>query len=89
MLLGKRAITPRSTYPLPALTAAAIVRKNAWWLIVRHFNDKEINMKSDGDIQRDVIDELQWDPDVDASNIAVSVKGGVVEWAGYVRIRQI
>jgi osmotically-inducible protein OsmY len=42
-------------------------------------------MKSDGQIERDVSDELQWDPDVDASNIAVSVTGGVVELAGYVK----
>jgi osmotically-inducible protein OsmY len=42
-------------------------------------------MRSDSDIERDVKDELQWDPDLDAANIAVSVKGGVVTLAGYVK----
>src|SRR5260370_10691104 len=42
-------------------------------------------MKSDGEIERDVKDELQWDPDLDASDIAVSVKKGVVTLAGYVK----
>jgi osmotically-inducible protein OsmY len=32
-----------------------------------------------------VKDELQWDPDTDATDIAVSVKGGVVTLAGYVK----
>src|SRR5436189_3546682 len=42
-------------------------------------------MKSDGEIERDVKDELQWDPDLDATDIAVSVKSGVVTLAGYVK----
>src|SRR5246127_4335056 len=42
-------------------------------------------MRSDSDIERDVKDELQWDPDTDATDIAVSVKGGVVTLAGYVK----
>jgi osmotically-inducible protein OsmY len=42
-------------------------------------------MRSDSDIERDVKDELQWDPDLDATDIAVSVKGGVVTLAGYVK----
>jgi osmotically-inducible protein OsmY len=42
-------------------------------------------MKSDDEIERDVKDELGWNPDLDASNIAVSVKDGVVTLAGYVR----
>jgi osmotically-inducible protein OsmY len=42
-------------------------------------------MRSDSDIERDVKDELQWDPDLDAADIAVSVKGGVVTLAGYVK----
>jgi osmotically-inducible protein OsmY len=40
-------------------------------------------MKSDSEIERDVRDELKWDPDLDASDIAVSVKGGVVTLAGF------
>ncbi|HLH95648.1 MAG TPA: BON domain-containing protein [Xanthobacteraceae bacterium] len=42
-------------------------------------------MKSDTDIELDVKDELQWSPDLDASDIAVSVKDGVVTLAGFVK----
>jgi osmotically-inducible protein OsmY len=40
-------------------------------------------MRADSDIERDVEDELRWDPDVDATDIAVTVKNGVVTLAGY------
>ncbi|TWA95869.1 BON domain-containing protein [Bradyrhizobium stylosanthis] len=40
-------------------------------------------MKSDSEIERDVRDELKWDPDLDASDVAVSVKDGVVTLAGF------
>jgi osmotically-inducible protein OsmY len=42
-------------------------------------------MQSDSDIRRDVEDELRWDPEIDATDIAVSVKNGVVTLAGFVR----
>src|SRR3954465_6345619 len=42
-------------------------------------------MKSDRDIERDVKEELEWDPDLDASDIAISVKNGVVTLAGFVK----
>ena len=42
-------------------------------------------MKSDNEIERDVRDELKWDPDLDASDIAVSVKDGVVTLAGFTK----
>ena len=42
-------------------------------------------MKSDSEIERDVKAELEWDPDLDASDIAVSVKKGVVTLAGFVK----
>jgi osmotically-inducible protein OsmY len=42
-------------------------------------------MRSDTDIQRDVQQELQWDADIDATDIAVSVKDGVVTLSGFVR----
>ena len=42
-------------------------------------------MKSDSDIKRDVEAELQWDPDIDATDIAVAAKGGVVTLTGFVR----
>jgi osmotically-inducible protein OsmY len=42
-------------------------------------------MKSDSEIERDVRDELQWDPDLDSTDIAVSVKNGVVTLTGFAR----
>jgi osmotically-inducible protein OsmY len=42
-------------------------------------------MRSDIDIKRDVEDELLWDPDLDATDIAVAVKNGVVTLTGFVR----
>lgn len=41
-------------------------------------------MKSDVEIQQDVIDELKWEPILDASEIGVTVKGGVVTLSGTV-----
>jgi osmotically-inducible protein OsmY len=40
-------------------------------------------MKSDSEIERDVREELKWDPDLNAEDIAVSVKDGVVTLAGF------
>ena len=40
---------------------------------------------SDSDIQRDVADELRWDPSLQDDDIAVSVRDGVVTLAGYVK----
>ena len=42
-------------------------------------------MRSDSDIKRDVEDELRWDPSVDATDIAIAVKNGVVTLTGFVR----
>jgi osmotically-inducible protein OsmY len=42
-------------------------------------------MKSDSDIKRDVEAELKWDPDIDATDIGVAVKAGVVTLTGFVR----
>lgn len=42
-------------------------------------------MRSDSDIKRDVEDELRWSPNIDATDIAVVVKSGSVELAGFVR----
>jgi osmotically-inducible protein OsmY len=41
-------------------------------------------MRSDSDLKRDVEDELRWDPRVDATDIAVAVKDGVVTLTGFV-----
>jgi osmotically-inducible protein OsmY len=47
--------------------------------------DEEPIMKSDSEIERDVRDELKWDPDLDADDIAISVKDGVVTLAGFTK----
>jgi osmotically-inducible protein OsmY len=42
-------------------------------------------MKPDSEIERNVKDELGWNPDLDAKDIAVSVDGGVVTLTGFVK----
>jgi len=42
-------------------------------------------MKSDSDIKHDVEEELRFDPDIDATDIGVTVKNGVVALTGYVK----
>src|ERR1700732_3564753 len=42
-------------------------------------------MRSDIDIKRDVEAELRWNPDIDATDIAVAVKDSVVTLTGFVR----
>jgi osmotically-inducible protein OsmY len=41
-------------------------------------------MKSDSDIERDVKEELRWEPGLDSTDIGVSVKNGVVALSGFV-----
>jgi osmotically-inducible protein OsmY len=41
-------------------------------------------MRTDAEIKRDVEDELRWDPDLDATDVAVAVKSGVVTLTGFV-----
>jgi osmotically-inducible protein OsmY len=41
-------------------------------------------MKTDTELQRDVLDELAWEPSVDAAHIGVSVNNGIVTLQGYV-----
>jgi osmotically-inducible protein OsmY len=43
-------------------------------------------MKSDSDIKRDAEAELKWDPHIDATDIAVAIKEGVVTLIGFVLI---
>jgi osmotically-inducible protein OsmY len=45
----------------------------------------ELMMKSDSELERDVKEELQWNPDLDASDIAVSARNGAVTLTGFVR----
>jgi len=42
-------------------------------------------MRSDSEIQRDVEEELRADPEINAADVAVAVKDGVVTLAGFVR----
>jgi osmotically-inducible protein OsmY len=42
-------------------------------------------MKSDSEIERDVKDELNWNPDIDATDIAVKAQSGVVTLAGFAK----
>lgn len=42
-------------------------------------------MKTDGELQRDVIAELDWEPSVDPADIGVSVVDGVVTLNGFVK----
>jgi osmotically-inducible protein OsmY len=42
-------------------------------------------MRTDSEIKRDVEQEIRWDADIDASDIAVAVKDGVVTLTGFVR----
>jgi len=42
-------------------------------------------MRTDSDIKRDVETELKWEPDIEPSDIGVSVKDGVVTLSGFVR----
>jgi len=49
-------------------------------------SSESILVRSDSDIKRDVEDELKWDPEImDPTDIAVSVKDGVVTLAGFAR----
>lgn len=43
-------------------------------------------MKTDHEIQRDVMDELTWEPSLNATEIGVAVHNGVVTLSGYVRL---
>jgi len=42
-------------------------------------------MKSDSQLQQDVMSELEWEPSVDHADIGVSVSDGVVTLNGFVR----
>ena len=42
-------------------------------------------MKTDEQLQRDVLDELRWDPSIDGAHVGVSVKDGIVTLSGHVQ----
>ena len=41
-------------------------------------------MKTDSELQRDVLDELKWEPSINAAHIGVSVKDGIAILSGHV-----
>ena len=41
-------------------------------------------MKTDSQLQRDVLDELKWEPRIDHSQIGVTARDGVVTLTGFV-----
>ena len=41
-------------------------------------------MKTDSELQRDVLDELKWEPSVNAAHIGVAVNDGIVTLSGHV-----
>ena len=41
-------------------------------------------MKDDKQLQRDVLDELDWEPSIDAAEIGVTVRDGIVTLTGHV-----
>jgi osmotically-inducible protein OsmY len=43
---------------------------------------QEETMRSDNDIQRDILQELKWDPRLQGSDLAVGVRDGIVTLAG-------
>ena len=46
---------------------------------------KNMNMmKSDSQLQKDILEELKWEPSVNEANIGVEVKDGIVTLAGHV-----
>jgi osmotically-inducible protein OsmY len=46
---------------------------------------RRMAMRSDGEIERDVKEELKWNPDLDSTDIGVSVSKGVVTLTGFVK----
>ncbi len=43
-------------------------------------------MKTDAQLQRDVLDELEWDPSIEAAHIGVTVQDGIVTLTGHVPV---
>ncbi len=42
-------------------------------------------MDNDVQLRQDILDELQYEPSIDAANIGVAVEGGIVTLTGHVR----
>jgi osmotically-inducible protein OsmY len=48
------------------------------------YKKEETAMKTDTELQRDVFDELRWDPRVNAAEIGVTAKDGIITLRGHV-----
>jgi osmotically-inducible protein OsmY len=66
------------------LTGAWVVASDEELCQIPTYRESGDTMKTDDEIKRDVEAELRWDPDIDATDIAVSAKSGVVTLAGFV-----
>jgi osmotically-inducible protein OsmY len=46
---------------------------------------REAMVKTDNELQRDVFDEIHWEPRIDAAKVDVVVKDGIVKLIGFVK----
>ena len=53
-------------------------------IVVIPYQDGKTIMKTDSQLQKDVLAELKWEPSVNAAQIGVEVKDGIVTLAGHV-----
>jgi osmotically-inducible protein OsmY len=77
--------TKNASFALLGLRAAAPKRSSRIARCRPEQPSLEAIMKSDRDIERDVKEELEWNPDLDASDIALTVTSGVATLAGFVK----
>jgi osmotically-inducible protein OsmY len=77
---------PRSGVPLSRHGVCIYPKQDSWGQDERPvwFHDNGGVMRTDDEIKKDVEDELKWDPDIDATDIAVNVKSGIVTLTGFV-----
>src|SRR5207302_629570 len=73
----------RHRRPLKRVTPFPEFCRIVRWRTLFTVNSQEMTMASDTDIRRFVEDELRWDPDIDASDIAISVRGCAVTLDGF------
>jgi osmotically-inducible protein OsmY len=52
---------------------------------ILNYQQEDAMVRSDTDLQRDIVAEVKWDPSLQDDDIAVSVRDGVVTLAGYVK----
>jgi osmotically-inducible protein OsmY len=53
-------------------------------LVNKQIKGGKITMKTDEELQQDVMDELKWEPTIKAAEIGVGTKDGIVTLSGYV-----